>query len=238
MRINNDILNALRIEAIYIQKDNDLLMCVPLKMKESYWIISTEVNSLVGEITLKIKYNSNYIKVRGEVDTFLEYSGIHAFLYTIKIIRDENLDENQREFFLTLDEMEHKQQEWNKRCEERYDIGTNESKGQMFGLKSLEQMLIFNHVQYPCLLNNVSFSGAKLTTYEADYYKGKKIILCLSFHNPIEQLQIVATIKNASIKILENQQTISILSIQFDSTPIEYKYRLEKFIKELEDAHT
>lgn len=236
MRVNNDILNALKIEAIYIQKDSDLLMCVPLKMRECYWIISTEVNSLVGEITLKIKYNSSFIKIKGEVDAFLEYSGMHSFLYTIRIIRDEEPDENQRLFFFNLDEMEKKQNEWNKRCEERYDIGTDETRGEMFGLKSLEQTLIFNNVQYPCLLNNVSFSGAKLTTYEADYYKGKKIILCLSFIKPIEQLQIIATIKNASIKILENRQTISILSLEFNSTPIEYKYRMENLIKGVENA--
>ena len=238
MRMNKDLLSALKIEAIYIQKDNDLLLCVPLKMKENYWIISTEINSLIGSITLKIKYNSSYIRIKGEVDTFLEDSGLHSFLYTIKIIRDENMNETQKAFFSDLDEMERKHKEWNKRCENRYDIGTDDTKGELFGLKNLEQTLIFNNVHYPCLLNNVSFSGAMLTTYEADYYKGKKIILCLSFVKPIEQIQIVATIKNASIKILDNRQTISILSLKFNTTPIEYKYRLEKFIKELENAHT
>lgn len=238
MRINRDILNALKIGAIYIQKDTDLLLCVPLKMKESYWIISTEIDNLAGSITMKIKYDTSYIKIKGEVDTFLEDAGMHSFLYTIKIIRDENMDETQKAFFSDLDEMERKHKEWNKRCEDRYDIGTDETKGELFGLKSLEQTLIFNNVQYPCLLNNVSFSGAKLTTYEADYYKGKMIILCLSFIKPIEQIQIVATIKNASIKILENRQTISILSLKFNSSPIEYKYRMESFIKRLEDART
>lgn len=237
MKITKDLLNALNIETIYIQKGYDLFLCFPLKMKQDYWMISTDTDNLEGQITLKIKFNSFFLKIKAEVDSFVEDSGLHAFIYTIKI-KSEAEDDLQKMFFDTIHDMEKKYKEWNKRSEERYDIGGDEHKKDLLHLKQFEQVLIFENMQFPCLINNISFSGAKITTFESDFYKEKKLLLCLSFIKPIEQIQIVATIRNASIRILDNNQTISILSVKFDSTPIEFKYRLEKFIAGLEDEHS
>ena len=97
----------------------------------------------------------------------------------------------------------------------------------------MEQNLIFNNIQLPCIINNISFSGAKITTWESDFFIDKKLVLCLSFVKPIEQIHLPATIKNTSIKTVDKGQIVSILSIKFDSPPLAFKERISCFIEEL-----
>ena len=235
MKINKDILKALEIENIYLQSNNNLFRCIPLKIKKDCWIISTETDTLTEIVTVKIKFDGVFIKFNAVIDSFIEDSGLHSFIYVINLIYTKSeLDDNQKLFFSKLSEMENKHKEWNKRKEERYDIGVDEQKGEMLNLKSLEQVVIFENIQLPCVINNLSYSGAQITTLESDFFKEKKLVLSLSFIRPIEQVQILATIKHASIKILSNNQTISILSVKFDSSPLEYKERLSNYIKQLE----
>lgn len=236
MRITKDILNVLLVENIYIQNNKDLFLCIPLKIKNDYWIIATETDLLLKDIVLKIKFNNSFIKFNASVESFIEENGLHSFIYTIKLTYSkEELDDNQQLFFKMLKEMESKHIEWNKRKEERFDIGTDEKRANLIKFKSLEQNLIFNNIQLPCIINNISFSGAKITTWESDFFVDKKIILCLSFVKPIEQIHLPATIKNTSIKAVDNKQIVSILSIKFDSPPLSYKERMAKFIEELKN---
>lgn len=234
MKITKDILKALNIETVFIQKDAILYICLPLKIENDYWMIATETNNLPNDFFLKINYNSQVIRIKGEIDSFIEEPEFHAFVYKIKIHYDENsADENQKKLFLQIKELEKKQLEWNKRSEERFSIGTDKNKIEAFKLKEIEQTIIMDNVQLPCILNNVSYSGAKITTFESDFCIDKKIILVFSFVEPIEQIQLLATIKHASLKILPNNQTISTLSLQYDTFSLQYKERLTQYIEEL-----
>lgn len=233
MKITKDILNFLSIDNVYLQSNKETYRCFILKIKGDFWIVSTETDCVTEKITLKINTNNNIIKLEAELDSFIEETEINSFIFALKILKDDNLDETKKTFFDKLNELENKHIEWNKRKEERYEIGINEKKCKLFSLKSLEQKIVFENIQLPCLINNISYSGAKITTFESDFYKEKKIILCLSFIQPIEQIQLVATIKNTSLKILDNKQTISILSLNFDSPSLSFKERLSNYIKEL-----
>lgn len=236
MKVTKDILSALLIENSYIQTENETFWCIPLKIKGDYWIVATETNIFENknEIILKLKFNNTVIRFDALVESFIEENGLHSFIYTIKLnYSEDGLDDNKKMFFSMLKELELKHIEWNKRKEERFDIGTNEQRANSLKLKKLEQNLIFNNIQLPCIINNISFSGAKITTWESDFFIDKKLILCLSFIKPIEQIHLPATIKNTSIKTVDKGQIVSILSIKFDSPPLAFKERISCFIEEL-----
>jgi len=234
MKITNDLLNAMHIESVYIQTETQLYLCCPLKIKEDLWLISTGINSLEGKIKLKIKYNSNFIALDAVIDSYIEDSGLHSFIYVIKITSEKNgFSDEQKELLSTINYMETKYNEWNKRKEERYNIGTNDKMGELLRLKSLEQNIVFSNLQLPCIINNISYSGAKITTMESEFFNEKKVILCLSFVRPIEQIQILATIKHATVLTLSENKNVSVLSLNFDKSPLSFKERLTTFIKEL-----
>ena len=93
--------------------------------------------------------------------------------------------------------------EYNRRKEERFEIGLDEQRIKAINFKDAEHKLIINKKQLPCVINNISYSGAKITTEEENFEVNKRIGLCLSFINPIEQVFLIGTIRNCFIKTIK-----------------------------------
>lgn len=226
MKINQDILNYLNISSIYILKSNDIHVCVPVEITGDRWKISTDTASLEGNALIHIKcYGTDYY-FKVEILEKLE-SDNFAFTYLAKL-----KDEKEKNLFLMEFSMiERKLAGWNKRREERFEIGFDEERIKRFKLKECEQKVIVNKLTLPCVINNISFSGAQITTVDAHFSKTRKVFLFLSFTTPIEQVLLPASIKNVSLRDLCGQIAAT-LSLEFEEAPIAYKQRVADYISE------
>lgn len=231
MKIYRDMLNFLKIETIYILSNKKTFFCIPLEITENTWLVSCDADNLEGSIKLKVKFNGSFLYLNSIIEKKIQGS-LYSFTYTLEIDDNEKIKDRLKfSLFKMLSEMEKEARTWNKRKEERYEIGLNEKLLKAISFKSPEQIVVADRLQLPCVVNNLSYSGAKITTTEGNFHKDKKICLYLSFVNPIEQIPIISVIKNAFIKTTNEKKIISVLSVKFESSPYEYKKRLDNFIK-------
>lgn len=235
MKITKDILKILKIENIYIVKDETLYVGIPYEINDIKWIMFCDSDTLEGIIQLKIKYHDSYIYFESTI-TKIEQEENCSFMYELNIKETEkNKDEFKKAFFEELNKMEAQAEIWNQRKEERYEIGLDEGKIRIIGFKDAEQKVITDKLQLPCIINNISYSGAKITTLESSFQKNSKIGLCLSFTNPIEQIPLIAEIRNCCLKTGKDKTIFAILSLQFEETVIEYKQRIDNYIKKINE---
>lgn len=232
MKINKDVLNALRVETVYILCGGGLCLCAPLEIKGNRWCVSCDTDNIRGKVVLKVKFNGSFIYLDSEIsrknqDTYF------SFIYELEISGDEKKkDSFKLAFFRKLEQMEMRAAEWDKRREERYEIGFDEKRIKALRLKTAEQILVTDKVQLPCLINNISYSGAKVTTLSGNFQKDKKVCLFLSFVSPIEQIPLIGIIKNCLIKSTDEKKLVAVLSLKFEDPSIDYKTRLDSFIRQ------
>ena len=69
----------------------------------------------------------------------------------------------------------------------------------------------------------------KLTTVDSNFFRDKKIVVYLSFINPIEQILLGSYIRNINLKEMQGQVAAT-LSLQFEEPTISYKQRVADFI--------
>lgn len=231
MKTSRNIFNALGIEATYILCKKDCRLCAVQEIKGNSWIVATDLANQDGDAVLKIKYRGTFIYISFTIAS-CSCTGIYRYTYELAIKgKKEKESAMSFAFFQELKGMEQKQNEWNRRKEKRYDIGADEKKAAVIGFRAIEQKAYFAGIgEFPCVINNLSFSGAKLTTYANSCSKGMKACICLDFVSPIEQIPIMATIKDCSIENVNHKSMLSIVSVKFDDSPVEYKERLSKFI--------
>lgn len=226
MRVTRDILNYLKVTSIYIIKGSAIHACVPVDVDGDIWKISTDTGDLSGNALIRLRCDGKdyCFKVRviseSSADNF-------SFTYTVQLSdkKESNL------FLLEFHVLEQKFRLWEKRKEERYDIGFDEEKIRRFRLKGFEQKVIVQKLTLPCVVHNVSFSGAKITTVDAHFSKERKVFLFLSFTSPIEQVLLPAYIRNLSLKDVGGQVAAT-LSLEFEDAPIAYKQRVADFINQ------
>lgn len=231
MKISKDILQHLHIETVYIVTGNNLYLCCPVEIAKGKWFIACDSDNIKGNVRLKVKYHGSFIYL-DSVITKKSQKNLYSFTYELEIDKKEYTKDRLKEsFFNELYKMHEQTEIWNRRKEERYDIGLDEKRQKLINFKTAEQTLISDKTPLPCLVNNVSYSGAKVTTLEGNFAKDKKVCLNLSFIQPIEQIPLIGTIKSCVIKSVEEKKIVSILSLQFDTSPIEFKKRLDRFIK-------
>ena len=125
---------------------------------------------------------------------------------------------------------------WDKRKEERYDVGAALAKS--FGLSGAEQKLIFGKKTGPCLVNNVSFNGINCTAYADNYFEyGREIGVHLLFSNPFERIFLRGIIQSVIVKIgasaskTQSPPRFAVVAARFVEPPLAYKQRLGKFIE-------
>ena len=235
MRIYKDILNALKIETAYILANEILYMCIPLEIRKHTWYVSCDSNDLKNEVVLKVKFNGSFIYLKSKI-LQKEQDSLYTFTYELEIEPEEkNKDSLKRVFFAMIAEMEENAEKWNKRKENRYDIGLDEARLKAINFKTAEQIIVADKLQLPCVVNNISYGGAKITTIESNFHKDKKVCLYLSFINPIEQIPIVASVRNCFLKTTMENKPVSVLSVKYEHSPYEYKKRLDAFIKRTEE---
>ena len=233
MKVYREILEALKIESVYVISDDTTFMCYPMEIEDTKWKVSCDSEFLEGKIKLKVNFYGNNLYLSAGIRK-IEQEESCSFIYEVEIDEKEKKDTLQKNiFFMMLFDMEEDSREWNKRKEERYEIGLDEERIRAIGFKNPEHIIVSEKKQLPCVVNNISYSGMKLTTMEGNFEKGRIVCICLSFVNPIEQIALLGIIRNCFIKTTKSGEIVSVLSIEFMQPSFEYNKRIQKFITSL-----
>jgi hypothetical protein len=223
-------LGALGIEHTFLTGEKNCF-CQPLEIGLREWLLSADANLQNGENCLHIKYAGNYL----DLPVILRKND--AFSYTAGFVGKPAAAQP---LFAAVAEMLEKEDFWNKRREERHPLGIDLS--QAFGLASPEQRLFCNGLEFPCLLNNVSFGGANCTAPAAtDFSRGCEVVFRLAFSQPLERISVKGCIQSVSVKtgtVKDKSHTpprFAILSAQFSDPPLAFKQRLGRWIENREN---
>lgn len=237
MKVYREILEALKIKSVYVISGKEVFMCYPLEIENTKWTVSCNSEFLNGKVRLKVSFNDNYIYLNATIEK-KEQEETCVFIYTVFINKEEKKADTQKAiFFMMLYEVEEDNKEWNRRKEERYEIGLNESRIEKIDFKGPEHIIISDKKQLPCVINNISYSGMKLTTMEGNFEKNNKVCVYLSFVNPIEKIALIGVIRNCFIKTTKSGEIVSVLSLEFLQPPYEYNKRIQHFIKKLAEEN-
>ena len=233
MKVTKELLQALSIGAIYLYNSDNIYLCMPLEINKNEWIVAADSGNIPQNVTLKINYKNEYLYFKITLNPITD-DQVYCFLYQI-ILEADNTDSRKMELLHFINEMELKNKIWDLRKERRYEIGIDEKKIKLMHFKSAEHSIFIDGFSLPCVINNLSYSGAKITTYESDFRVNKKICLSLSYREPIEVIPIMAEIKNCIIKQTSSYEVMATLSMEFIDSPLSYKNRLSQFIKNIEN---
>lgn len=240
MRIYGDILSALKIEQVLLFKDGDAFACAVIEISGKDWNFNSDSPFLSGEGKIRIRFNGNRLAFRAEIkqDRSEESGNGGGFSYSAKFLElVEGEKEDEEALFEGVSNMEGRVSEWDKRHEERYEIGLDEQKISALGLKRADQIVSDGRFQYPCVLNDISFSGAKITTDAKSFKKGSGACLSLSFVRPIECISIMAEAVASRVLPAGESKVVSVVSLHFlNPVPIEYKERLSNFIETFKEG--
>ena len=150
-------------------------MCIPLDIHDTNWTVSCDSEYITGKIQLKVNFNGSFIYFNAIIEK-KDQETVSAFLYEIQIEEAEKKADNQKAvFFMILSEIEEDYKEYNRRKEERFEIGLDEQRIKSINFKDAEHKLIINKKQLPCVINNISYSSAKITTEEERFEVNKRM---------------------------------------------------------------
>lgn len=226
--MRKDILQFLKIENVFIMEPIKCF-CNIIEISLKKWVVTVDQPILETENGLiNIKIDNMYYELSVSI------RNVGNLLYVFERIDTEYISDCIKELDQKIYELEENNIQWEKRKEERYTI--LEENASLLGLSQPTQTVIYNSLQLPCVLNNISYSGASLFIMSRDsinYKINKEIGLVLKFVNPIEQIILKGRIKSVGIKTIQNinHSIFGIISLEFIDGPLAYKVRLNHYIK-------
>lgn len=224
IKVYKDILEKLKIENVFLTGETNAF-CTVFEIEGDKWVVSTDKNFYTDSAVLNIKTDGEYMEIPVKID------GIENGLYRIA------LSSSRKKQFSALmqriEELEKNHEIWEKRKEERFNVGIKKSGD--FLLSKPEQTILYDKKELPCLVNNVSFSGANITTVSfsgSEFRRGTEVFLVLKFNSPIERIILKANIQSVAVKSSHENTRLkfALLSMQIINPPLSYKERINAFI--------
>jgi hypothetical protein len=231
VKTGRDVLDYLGIAHTFLTGRRNAFCTLLEVSSKDPWIIAIDTVWEEPEAVLNIKYRGTYQELPVRVEKR------DVFSYRIFFI--ETSGENpSRELWESIQQLEADESLWNKRKEDRHTIGV--ALFPALGLKKAEQKVLLSGKEYPCLVNDVSFSGLKITTLDGGGIKqGDTAAVLLDFTNPIERIIVKSTIQSVLLKSGESPAAgsrrpvrFAILSLQVLDPPLAFKQRLGAFIRQ------
>lgn len=232
MRIYKDILEELCINSMYLKWKNQNYFCKPLDISGNVWTVAIDADFTVqGKSELIVNTKEERLSFECdlstvETDRMMITNCIHRCILKSK---QEGIKEN--ELINKIREVENEQYKWNKRKEERYEIKFNIDDIQF---SSPQQQVIIPNDTLPCFVDNISFGGAKIITYEQRFELDGKIVISYSFTKPPEVIQVPGYIRHIiSLPIKENMDRMTALCIEYEHIPLAFQKRMKQFVERL-----
>ena len=232
MRIYKDILEELSMNSMYLICKNQNFFCTPLDISGNVWTLAVDADfTISGNCELVINTYQGRLIFNGQIGT-VETNEISVFTCIHRCILSLNMaSDKEIEFIKKVREVESEQYKWNKRREERFEIKTDIADIQ---LASPQQKIILKDDTQPCFINNISFSGAQLLTYDGRYEIGGKLVVSYSFTNPPEEVQIPSYIRHIITQPpKENMDRLTVLCLEYDHAPRSFQKRMQAFVERL-----
>ena len=194
------------------------------------WTIAIDADFTVeGECQLIINYDNKRLIFQCHIDTVPTDEIFVSSCIKRCIISTSLSNEDEINFIKKVRAIESQQYNWNKRKEERYDIKFDIEKIQF---SSPQQQIILSQEILPCFVENISFGGAKIITYENRYEVNNKIIINYSFKNPPEIIDVPSYIRHIiprPVNKNESERLIS-LCVEYDHAPLNFQNRMINFV--------
>lgn len=226
IKVYKDILEKLKIENVFLTGETNAF-CTVLEIEGNKWVVSTDKNFYTDSAVLNIKVEGEYMEIPVKVD------GIESGLYRLLLSSPQSSGHQFSQLMQRINELEKNHEIWEKRKEERFNIGIKKSED--FLLSKPEQTIVYDKKELPCLVNNVSFSGANITTVSfsgSEFRRGAEVFLVLKFNSPIERIILKANIQSVAVKSSHENARLkfALLSMQIINPPLAYKERINAFI--------
>jgi hypothetical protein len=236
IQAHRDVLRHLDIEHTFITGDTGNGFCTLLGISVSEWIVATDKEFPDGGADINVKYNGRYLTFKAVLQRE------EGLSYRLRFAEDPAA-RGGGALIAAITALEAHEELWNKRKEERHKIGRNFSAD--FGLKKAEQKVIMGGREYPCMVNDVSFSGIKITSFDpGNLERGDEIAVLLDFSHPIERIALKSFVQSVTVKTGEkgpggqSRLKFAIVSARFTDPPLPFKRRLGAYISRTEgDGH-
>lgn len=232
VKSHNDVLKYIGIDNIFLTGSiRTFCHIIAFDLSSGKWNVTLDKETSEKEAILNIRKKERYV----EIPVVLEHVELNE--YNLIIGKPEENAEIIEEINLKIRELEDNHSLWEKRREERFPVGIASSL--LFNLKSPEQKVVSGRKEFPCLINNVSFSGLNFTTItiENDFKTGNDVGIVLRFQSPIETIPLKGHIQAVKIKSSAEKKRrfqFAIVSVQLIDTPLSYRKRIEEFIERTE----
>jgi hypothetical protein len=229
IKAHEDVLKALGIEHAFLTGAK-YEFCALLELgTEGKWIIALGSPWTAASAVLNLKYAGSYFTY----PVTIAERDSHTYWLTFT---DDSLQQPLKE---ALKELEEHEERWNKRKEDRFTVGVEGSK--VLGLKRAEQKVILANQEGPCLINDISFGGIKLTTLDnGGIRKGGDITVVLDFTAPPERMILPGIIQAVTYKTgtaksgAGNPPRFAIISLRFAvDPPLAYRQRLGSYLERI-----
>lgn len=227
IKVYKDILEKLKIENAFLTGETNAF-CTVLEIEGNKWVVSTDKNFYTDSAVLNIKTEGEYMEIPAKID------GIENGLYRLLLYTPQSSGQQFLQLMQRVNELEKNHEIWEKRKEERFNIGIKKSED--FLLSKPEQTVVYDKKELPCLVNNVSFSGMNITTVSFsgnEFKRGAEVFLVLKFNSPIERIILKANIQSVAVKSSHENAKLkfALLSMQIINPPLSYKERINAFIQ-------
>lgn len=235
MRIYKDIIEELDMNSMFLTLKGQNFFCTPLDISGNIWTAAVDADfTIEGNSILTINRHEGQLHFPCYIDTvrtseISAYSCIHRIM-----LSTGEFGENEMKFIHEVRRVESEIYKWNKRREERYDIKDDIEK---IDFSSVQQQVILKEDTLPCMVNNISYGGAQIITYDARYEIGGRLLMNYSFRNPPEEILVPSYIRHIiSQPAKEGCERLIVLCLEYDHAPLAFHKRMEAFIKKIEDA--
>ncbi len=84
MKVYKEILEALKIESVYVISDSTTFMCYPIEIEDVKWTVSCDSEFLNGKIALKINFFGDKIYLSASIERIKQEDSC-SFIYEVVI---------------------------------------------------------------------------------------------------------------------------------------------------------
>jgi hypothetical protein len=231
IRVHKDVLDHLGIEHVFLTaSQNAFCTLLEIGLSEK-WLIAIGNSWEAEEAILNIKYRGTYLVWQVHITPKDKFS------YHLELSNEEF---KVSPLYGEIEELERNESLWNKRKEMRMPVGADLSG--VLGLRKAEQKAVITGGQeMPCMVNDLSFGGMKITTYDTgSLKKGDPVLVLLDFTDPVEKIPLKGTIQVVTVKTGLQKTAgghpvkFAIISIQFQGDPpLAFRQRLGAFMEKV-----
>lgn len=194
MKIYKEVLDRLEMGSCFISGAADSL-CKPFEIKGDEWKVIAD-NGTEGKVTLNVCYRGRYLKFSSSM------SRLDGVYYGLKV-DGSGAAGPAAEFMERLRKMEETCFEWDKRKEDRYEVGRRWKELKFAGP---EQRLLAAGCAQECYVNNISMSGMNVYTWENPRFKrGMGVVMEMRFAAPDERI----TVRGTALSVVRRQNAAS-----------------------------